>query len=87
MPHYRFCFVTMRGEVEGDAEALCGDDAAALRHAHTLLAKEQRSTVEIWRAQEYLGSLARATRQQRPAPPAWLARSLPFIHDAHDSPQ
>jgi hypothetical protein len=79
MPSYRFSLMAATGEPDATVEALCGDDAAALRHASTLLRREGRCAVEVWRATEYLGILGRETRTTT----ARASRPPRFIHDPH----
>ena len=79
MPSYRFSLMAATGEPDTTVEALCGDDAAALRHASILLRREGRCAVEVWRATEYLGILGRE-------PPTIVARAVRpprFVHDPH----
>jgi hypothetical protein len=84
MPSYRFSLMTATGEPDATVEAVCGDDAAALRHANTLLRRESRCAVDVWRATEYLGSLGREPRRKATGP---TAGALAFIHDPHRSLQ
>jgi hypothetical protein len=84
MPNCRFSLVAATGEPDTTVEAVCGDDAAALRCASALLRRESRCAVEVWRAAEYLGTLGREPPQAtRRTASVRAAHALPFIHGPH----
>jgi hypothetical protein len=83
MPNYRFSLMAATGEPDATVEAVCGDDTAALRHASTLLRRESRCAVEVWRATEYLGTLGREPAVTRRTGAASARGRLPFVHGPH----